>query len=243
MKAQTDLPNLKRLAQTFLMMDIKTTPHSPLIVAHPFTDSGFVGFKEDAFPSNILENENALLRWREQMKTRINECDSAHQIFMHLTKPYRLVFLKYTEPHLSQKDFSEILCDVWIQTEAPHNDPNFTTAGLVRLFAKADPTCLMDEDEYRQFRELDDTVTVYRGITSYNAKNLKGLSWTLNPKTAEWFANRFGEDGTVYEAQIKKSRIYALFNGRNESEIIVDPKYLTDITEYEEPTNDFIQTM
>ena len=101
----------------------------------------------------------------------------------------------------------------------------------------------MKQDEYEQFQELGDTVTVYWGVTSYNAKNLKGLSWTLNPETAEWFANRFGEDGTVYEAQIKKSHVYALFSGRNASEIIVDPKYLMDITEYEELTNGFTQTM
>ena len=47
----------------------------------------------------------------------------------------------------------------------------------------------------------------------------------------------------MYEAQIKKSHVYALFSGRNESEIIVDPKYLMDITEYEELTNGFTQTM
>ena len=140
-----------------------------------------------------------------------------------LTKPYRLVFLKYAEPYLSQKDFSRILADAWTQTEAPHNDPN-----------------LMEIDEYKQFKELENTVTVYRGVTPYNADNLKGLSWTLNPETAEWFANRFGDDGTVYEAQIEKSHIYAYFSSRNESEIIVDPKYLTDITEYEESTNAFI---
>ena len=157
-----------------------------------------------------------------------------------LTKPYRLVFLKYAEPYLSQKDFSRILADAWTQTEAPHNDPNFSTNKLIGLFKKADPVYLMEIDEYKQFKELENTVTVYRGVTPYNADNLKGLSWTLNPETAEWFSNRFGDDGTVYEAQIEKSHIYAYFSSRNESEIIVDPKYLTDITEYEESTNAFI---
>ena len=57
------------------------------------------------------------------------------------------------------------------------------------------------------------------------------MSWTLEQKTAEWFAHRFGEDGTVYEAQIPKQYIYALFNGRGEAEVIVDPKCLTDIAE------------
>ena len=48
--------------------------------------------------------------------------------------------------------------------------------------------------------------------------------------TAEWFAHRFGEEGTVYEAQISKEHILAFFNGRNESEVVVDPKYLEPVS-------------
>ena len=71
-----------------------------------------------------------------------------------------------------------------------------------------------------------------------NAKNIKALSWTLDKDTAEWFAHRFGENGMVYEAQIQKKYIYAFFNSRNESEVIVDPKHLiaiaqVQITEYQ----------
>ena len=51
------------------------------------------------------------------------------------------------------------------------------------------------------------------------------------------------EDGTVYEAQIDKKHIFAIFNGRNESEVILDPQYLTDITEAEEMTSDFSLSM
>jgi len=53
----------------------------------------------------------------------------------------------------------------------------------------------------------------------------------MDRNTAEWFANRFGENGTVYEAQIQKQHIYAYFSGRNESEVIVDPKYLMELTQ------------
>ena len=111
------------------------------------------------------------------------------------------------------------------------------------MFKKADPAVLMDEEEYELFKELDDTVTVYRGVTSYNAKNIKALSWTLDRDTAEYFAHRFGEDGTVYEAQIDKKHIYALFTGRNESEVIVDPKHLTDITEVMEMQQGYSMSM
>mgnify|MGYP005766208859 CR=1 FL=1 len=57
-----------------------------------------------------------------------------------------------------------------------------------------------------------------------------------------WFAHRFGEEGTVYEAQIKKEHIHAYFSGRNESEVIVDPMYLEQITEAPEPQFDMQMT-
>ena len=97
----------------------------------------------------------------------------------------------------------------------------------------------MSQDELKTLNDLDATVTVYRGVTSFNAKNVKALSWTLDRSVAEWFATRFDEDGTVYQARIDKPHIYAYFDGRNESEVIVDPKYLMDITESESMDNSF----
>ena len=35
----------------------------------------------------------------------------------------------------------------------------------------------------------------------------------------------------MYEAKIEKTHICALFLGRNEFEVILNPKYLTDITQ------------
>lgn len=58
---------------------------------------------------------------------------------------------------------------------------------------------------------------------------IKALSWTLDRNTAEWFAHRFGKDGTVYTARIKRDDIYAYFSGRKESEVIVDPDRLKKI--------------
>ena len=99
------------------------------------------------------------------------------------------------------------------------------------MFRAADPAVLMDEDEYEAFCSLEDSVTVYRGVTSYNAENVKALSWTLNYDIAVWFAHRFGEDGTVYEAQVAKKYILALFNSNSEQEVIVDPQHLIEISE------------
>ena len=102
------------------------------------------------------------------------------------------------------------------------------------MFKQADPTILMDQAERKRLAELEDTVTVYRGVTSLNADNIRAMSWTLDKEVAEWFAHRYKEDGTVYEAEIDKKHILALFIGRNESEVVVDPKYLQNIEELQE---------
>ena len=102
------------------------------------------------------------------------------------------------------------------------------------MFRSIDPQMLMDEEERGLFRSLDDVVTVYRGVTSHNAQNVKALSWTLNREVAEWFAHRYGETGTVYEAQVRKENIHAVFLGRNEAEVIVDPECLMGLSQLPE---------
>ena len=234
MKEQTDLRAVKALARAMLELDIEQTKLSPLVVKHPFTDNGISGVRKpdgSIAIADLLNKPDDLDLWRKQVRGVIDEADSAFQIYMMITKSYALGFLKFARNSLSEKDFAGILADAWIRTEAPNNDPNLSKKDLLSRFKATDPALLMDEDDYRCFTDLDDVVTVYRGVTSMNEKNVKALSWTLDRETAEWFAHRFGESGTVYEAQIQKKHIYAFFSGRNESEVIVDPKHLTEITQ------------
>ena len=228
-RQETDLQGLKLLAKVFLSFEPVKTKFSPMIIKHPFTDSGFVGIKTDDGGygvANLMENQADMDAWREQMSDRIDSMDSAMGIFIQITKPYALGFFRYAVPHLGKEDFAKILANTWIRTEDPNSNPNLSKSKLLTLFKSADPQILMDESEYQQFSSLPDKVTVYRGVTFYNAHNVKALSWTLNRDTADWFAQRFGENGTVYQATVDKQHIYALFNGRNESEVIVDPQHL-----------------
>ena len=233
MREITNLEGVRQVAKRLVMIEPHLTEFSPVIVQHPFTSSGMV-----AAPSvdgiklvDITKSNEDLKAWQDFMKSQIDDAKSAYHIYMMTNKPYSMTFLKFAKPHLSKHEYSEILADAWIRSENPNLDENFTREKLLKMFEDADPKVLMDGEEQKQLAELNDVVTVYRGVTSYNAKNIKALSWTLEQKTAEWFAHRFGEDGTVYEAQIPKQYIYALFNGRGESEVIVDPKHLTDIAE------------
>lgn len=231
MRTVTDMFGVKSVAKMLLSIDIRKIKFSPSIVQHPFTNSGITMCQTENGPQwlNLCENPEDLAHWRGTLSQAIDKAENPWSIYMMLNTPYTLTFLKYAEPYLSTTDFSELLSASWIMTEYANSDAEVSKKQLIKMFRKADPAALMEEDELEQFASLDDTVTVYRGVTSYNAKNVRALSWTLDRETAEWFAHRFGEDGTVYEAQIDKEHIFALFNGRNESEIVLDPKYLEDI--------------
>ena len=221
MKRRTDLEQVKAVAIALLLTEIHKTEFSPAVVQHPFTSSGIVPLRKDGQMqiADITQDENALKQWQDTMT---------------LNKPYALTFLKYSSPYLTAVELGKTLANAWMRSENPNMDPNVSQSKLIALFKKADPRYLMDSEEQLQLAELSDPVTVYRGVTSVNRNRVHAMSWTLNPETAKWFAHRFGENGTVYEAKIQKAHILALFNGRNESEIVVDPSFLMNIEEVQE---------
>lgn len=229
MEKTTDLQAVKRFATTLLYLDIKTTEFSPLVVNHPFTDSGITGLPDKDGHTRIadlLDSEEDLQEWREMKRDIINDANSVMEIAMMITRPYMIAFFKFTAPLLSKEDFSELLSYFWIHSEHPNEDPNLSRSRLLRMFKSADPKHLMDEAEYAKFLALPDLVQVYRGVTSKNKKDLeKALSWTLDPEIAKWFAHRYGENGEVWMGFVPKKHIYACFDGRGESEVIVDPKW------------------
>lgn len=235
--SETNLNALKSLARALLWFDMEPTKMSPLFVRHPFTDSGIVGIrKEDGSLAvgNLLEDPDALRSWRQNAGRQIDEAENAADLLLLVTRPYQFGYLKCAVPHLSESDAAQLLSYAWINTEEPNNDPNLGKRNLLAMFRSIDPQKLMDEEEYDLFQSLGDVVTVYRGVTTYNAQNVKALSWTLDLKVAEWFAHRYGENGTVYEAQIEKENIYAVFLSRNEEEVIVDPERLMGLTQIPE---------
>lgn len=201
MLEKTNLEKVKTVARALLMTEIHETEFSPAVVQHPFTSSGIVVLPRDGILQlgNICNSEKDLAAWRDYMKTRINNATCAYHIYMMTNKLYGLTFLNYTSPFLSREEFSKMLLDAWARSENPNSDPNFTKKELVSMFKQADPTILMDQGERKRLAELEDTVTVYRGVASLNTKNIRTMSWTLDKSVAEWFAQRYKGDVTVYE--------------------------------------------
>lgn len=79
MRKQTDLDEIKRTAITLLHTDIYETPYSPMIVKHPFADTGLTALPDGnggITMINLME-EDAQNRWRQQMARQIDKADSA----------------------------------------------------------------------------------------------------------------------------------------------------------------------
>lgn len=200
------------------------------IVSHPIIQC-FMYPAEDYKSSGkclFVNNEDDLRQIRANISKMIDSSDNYRHLFQMISNPYKATFFKLTEEYLSDKDFSQSLASAWMLSEFPNGDTNVSIADFVRFFKRANKDFLMTKSEICRINHLPDIVTVYRGLQR-NSK-LKGMSWTLDLEVAKWFANRFGHNGLVYQAMVQKKDILAYFDGRNEKEIIVDPKRLSEIT-------------
>lgn len=230
---KTDFEKVKSVAKIFLYLEIQETSNSPAVVQHPFIASGYVMLKDKEAPEgiliNVLEDKNGLKRFRNMVESEIDKADSIFRLTYLITKPYRMVFLKHIAPYLSPADIGSYLNDTWSLVEYISMDVDVSKADFVKLLKKSDPNTLMDESDRRSLEGLVDNVEIYRGVTDYNHKHVKSLSWSLDINKARWFANRFNQGGYVYKAIIKKEDILAYFADRSESEVVVDPSKLENI--------------
>ena len=220
---ETNLDEVKSVARTFLYLDIQ--PLQMGFVSHPFAQ---YTIQAAQINNNIemlnITDDTDLQKWQEATKNAINKINDVFSFLHMINKPYLPAFFKQINSFLSKKDYSIFLAEMWMQVEFPNSDINVSQREFVRFFKKAKKQELMDENEYNIFQNLPDQIPVYRGLQP-NAKELS-LSWTLDRSVAEWFAKRFhNKDPKIVEATIQKKDVLAYFDGRNEKEIVLDPKY------------------
>lgn len=225
-----NLSAIKTTAILFLQQPI-THSDIPGFIFHPIFDYATF-YIPDPDTKQIkmlnLTNNQELAEARKIVNSKIQKCTDLLQITMIIRKAYQLTFLKYIEPYLTITSFSQTLAQAYMRSENPNRDINVSIDDLKKWFCKADKTVLMSKNEYKKYCELPDILTVYRGIHKDGIKN--GLSWTTSREQAIWFANRFSERteyALILTAEINKCEVYACFDGRNEQEVICQPKNYT----------------
>jgi hypothetical protein len=218
-----EISKIREMAKFFADIPIYDTRVGG-VASHPFTNTWITGIydKDRKLTFVDLRKEDEQAKWREQIKATIEESD-LRGICLMLNKPYILTFISYIESMLSDEELGMILGTFWTAIENITGDSNVNGMEIVKWFKRADKKSLMNEEELLVYESLPEEVTVYRGVTSYNRKKEKALSWTLDYEKAVWFANRFSTGtGEVWTMTAPKKRILCYFDGCNEQEAIVD---------------------
>ena len=149
-------------------------------------------------------------------------------IFLH-ERPYRLDAYMDVCKEMNSSDYWTILKGIWIDAEFPGVNQEV----WLHLFMRkhTDRRKLMTGKERRVLNTYPEKdMDVFRGYCGDEYQ--KGISWTASYDKASWFAKRFaGDDKSreplVAEAVCDKKNVIAYFDGRKESEILIDPKNVT----------------
>lgn len=225
MREETDLNEVKRLAQAFVYMEPEQVEECPFFIQHPVYDTILQII--DGKPFNLLEDINAFKKLQQKTVDSIFRKKTALGVLFMIRASYRLTFFKYCKNDLSEEDYSNLLMEAWLTEENPMSDVNVSMKELLSYFKKANKEIMMCSKDLAAYNTFPDKVTIYRGVKEPKL----GMSWTLSKSKAEWFATRFSDTGYIFQAIANKSDILCYTNDRNEKEVILNPNLLTDITQ------------
>jgi len=142
-------------------------------------------------------------------------------------RPYRLAaFTKYAD-HFDDRRWLECLMEVWQDSENIWQNRRVWGDLLKRAKLITTDAPYYDGEVPHDF-ELPDILRVYRGYSEPSGEAL-GLSWTMDPDRAVWFARRFatrGERPMVALGTITGKDVIAVLMGREENEVVVLPEDL-----------------
>lgn len=169
------------------------------------------------------EGQNAFINTNYDLKVKkLQEAlDSKNwnfYVFLH-ERPFRIKALLKIKENLNNKEYWELLGQIWIDSE------NLWEYSLLMnsLLSVPDSHEMMTVEEQEFLNSLPDRFVVYRGVI--NKKLTKGFSWTLSPWKAKWFSARFVEVShyKVIKGVVNKKDVIACLLRRNEFEIVVNP--------------------
>ena len=128
--------------------------------------------------------------------------------------------------HLKGQDYWEVLINAY---QCSDNTYDQKLNILISFLAKEpNSEMVMNSSEREKLALLPEKIKIYRGMTVSEFKSgIFGISWTLDPKVAHFFAFKYrrnfatnGEEKMIHEMIISKKNVFAYLASRNEEEII-----------------------
>ena len=174
-----------------------------------------IGIDDSYF--NFMNIEELIQKRTDKIKECIENEDYETILFL-LDKPYRLQTYENIFYLIPDDKKYDIFISVYVSAEYGFNDISED---------------FLDEIlEYRpnkEFPELDEELIICRGEGKESTNKEYALSWTTDIKIAEFFANRFGDNGVIYKGKVKKEDIIDFIQDRGESEVLVKYEYIYDV--------------
>jgi len=229
----TDMSKVIDVAIAFANLPIEPDDKFPFLVSHPFVNSPMtiIPTKSGQEMVNVMEKDGEQ-KFKDSVIKRLKKSKNPIEILFLLNKPYYFTFLDHIQKYLSDDDLGGFLRSVWeyseYTNEYTNTDAVLTKEELVKLFRRSTKNKLMDKEELDVLKKLPERLTIYRGTTTVNSKDVKVFSWTLSRNSAEWYAQRFDDDvQNIFQAELPKDGVLAYFS--TDEEIIADPYQLENI--------------
>lgn len=166
-------------------------------------------------PDSIKDNEQKKVE-AEKLKAKGDWYSFIH----HHDRPQRLQEFWNNQNDIPEDQYWKVLGSVLTDLEGSTIN---RTEILMLLMSRKNPQQMMNEKEQGEFSKLPEMIPVYRGCKS---DMQDGLSWTTDREKALWFANRYAKLNpkvVVVSGEVPKSKVFAYFLGRGESEILISP--------------------
>jgi len=165
---------------------------------------------------------------KEAVKQALAEERWHSYIYLH-ERPYRVGALLDIADEVDDATYWELVGSVWIDSENIWQNEDAWDEVLHADREERDR--VMDDEDRACLAMLPDEFPIYRGFSVEGRED--GLSWTTDKIRAKWFGKRFAElhDGAyLASGVVSKSDVIAHFMGRGESEIVVLPERVRDLT-------------
>lgn len=150
--------------------------------------------------------------------------------FLH-ERPWRLNAFIQIMDNVGSDTYWHLLGQVWVDSENIRE-----TAEVWETMLKSkrpQRASIMTLEERQALMAMPEILDVWQGCT---AEQDDGWSWTLDHDKAIWFAERFASfegpeaEPVVRRGMVSKRKVLAYFDRRNESEILVAPEFVKEIS-------------
>jgi hypothetical protein len=171
---------------------------------------------------------NESYRVKSQLAENLKSDGKFHDYVFLIEWPYRLESFMEIADELSDREYWQLLRDVWIDSENIWQNRVEWAELLCEPSRPGRVRWLMDRQDAKALAAMPPVIEIYRG-----SESPAGLSWTISEEKAKWFATRFSQHKPVWAGKAKRSKVIAYFSRRGEQEIVIHPSNLIEICKHE----------